>query len=153
METIVSIVGLVTGILSIAGVVYVLGVWKGRFETKLLNLQKANEDYPPAEIALMTKTLWDIVVVDALRSRPDLAERGSGYRLKKEGEDLIPTDLRDELSSLVLSSRSAKVSVTGWELVKVLGMERVQNFAEEKGLSVQEAIAVLATYAENNAGA
>lgn len=145
---IASIIGAVSGLLSILGIIYMMGVWRGKVDTKLKQL----DDYPLGEIALMTKTLWDLYVVDALRSRPDLAEHGSAYRLKKEGESLIPQELKDELDSLALNAQEAKANPTGWQIVKALGMERIQTFADERELSLQQTIAILATYVENNAG-
>lgn len=49
---------------------------------------------------MMTKTLWNIYVINALRDRPDLAEHGSAYRLKKETENLIPDNLKEAMAQV-----------------------------------------------------
>ena len=101
-----AIIGAVSGVISIFGLAYLLGIWKGGVDSKLKDITRLLSQYPPSETALMTKTLWDIYVVDALRNRPDLAEH----------------------------------------------MEAISRMAEEKGLSVQESIAILSTYLVNNKG-
>ncbi|KKK61516.1 hypothetical protein LCGC14_3013560, partial [marine sediment metagenome] len=87
---IASIVGAVSGSLSLLGIIYLFGVWRGKVDNQLNGLGKSFQDYPPAEMWTMTKTLWDVYVMDALRLRPDLAEHGSGFNLKESGKNLIP---------------------------------------------------------------
>jgi len=87
---IASIVGAISGSISLLGIFYLFGVWRGKVDNTLNAFNKCMDQYPPAEMWTMTKTLWDIYVVEALHHRPDLAQRGSDFKLKKEGEDLIP---------------------------------------------------------------
>lgn len=152
----VAIIGAVSGVVSIFGLAYLLGIWKGGVDSKLKDITELLSQYPPSETALMTKTLWDIYVVDALRNRPDLAERQSAYKLRKEGEDLISEHLKAELCQIskslsTLENRNKNEAIaSGWLVVKYLGMETISRMAEEKGLSVQESIAILSTYLVNN---
>ena len=146
MTDLPGLIGAVSGLISLLGIVYLVGVWKGRFETKLGNIQQELREHPPAETALMAKTMWDIYVVEALRARPDLAEPGSGYHLKKEGEDLISDELKEALNRF----GTCKAGCSGWEIVRALGMETISRMAEEKGLTIQQSIAILVTYADNN---
>jgi len=151
-----AIIGAVSGVASILGLAYLLGVWKGGVDSKLRDITRLLSQYPPPETALMTKTLWDIYVVDALRNRPDLAEHQSAYKLRKEGEDLIPDNLKAELCqisrNLDENCNKSEAIASGWLVVKYLGMEAISRMAEEKGLSVQESIAILSTYLVNNEG-
>jgi len=143
---ITSIIGAISGVASLIGLVYLIGVWKGKVDSNLTRANDLLSKYPPQEFALMTKTLWDIYVVDALRSRPDLADHHSAFKLKKEGEDLIPDDIKQDLDKLHNPEVNDESLASGWLVVKFLGMERVSQMAEAKGLSVQEAIAILSTY-------
>ena len=151
-----AIIGAVSGVISILCIVYLLGVWKGGVDSKLKDQAQLLSQYPPSETALMTKTLWEIYVVDALRNRPDLAEHQSTYKLRKEGEDLIPDHLKAELCQIsknlvsVENCNKSEAISSGWLVVKYLGIEAISRMAEEKGLSVQEAIAILSTYFVNN---
>jgi len=151
-----AIIGAVSGIISIIGVVYLLGVWKGGVDSKLKEIAQLLSRYPPEETALMTKTLWNIYVVDALRNRGDIAEHQSAYKLNKEGEALIPEYLKAELCRIskdlvmVENDNKAEGIASGWLVVKSLGLETITRMADEKGLSVQESIAILSCYFLNN---
>lgn len=146
MEAFVSILGAITGCLSLASIIYFFGVWRGRVDTQLNDFAKVIKDYPPAEMWTMTKTLWEVYVMEALRHRPDLASPGSAYKLKKEGHDLIPDDIKADLDRLDLNPLNNEAIACGWLVVKFLGTERVSKMAEQKGLSLQESIAILSIY-------
>ncbi|GAJ13984.1 unnamed protein product, partial [marine sediment metagenome] len=111
-------------------------------DSKLKDIAQLLSRYPPEETALMTKTLWNIYVVDALSNRPDIAEHQSAYKLKKEGEDLIPEHLKAELCriskdlAIVVNGNKSEAIASGWLVVKHLGIEAISRMAEEKGLSV-----------------
>lgn len=150
MENIAAIIGAISGVASLLTIVYLVGFWKGKIEAKLGNVCQSMQKYPLEETAIMTKTLWEIYVVDALRNRPDLAEHHSSYKLKQEGEDLIPDDIKQELDNLPTNPTNDESIATGYLVVKFLGQERISRMAEEKGLSMQEAIAVLSTYLDEN---
>ena len=144
-----SIIGAVSGALSLIGVVYIwLGLWRGKVDSQLKNIAQSFKDYPPAEMWTMTKTLWDVYVLEALRHRPDLAARGSGYQLRKEGEDLIPDYMLPLLDRIPLNRQREDIA-TGYLVVKYIGLEQVSKMATEKKLSLQESIAILSTYLEN----
>ncbi|MBA7601839.1 hypothetical protein ES703_08923 [subsurface metagenome] len=148
MENIAAIIGAVSGIASLIAIVYLVGFWKGKVDTQLGSISQSMQKYPLEETALMTKTLWDIYVVDALRNRPDLAEHHSAYKLKKEGHDLIPDDIKKDLDRLDLNPLNNEAIACGWLVVKLLGTERISRMAEGNGLSLQESIAILSTYLE-----
>lgn len=151
MEGITSIIGAITGIVSLLTILYLAVMWKSSVDKDRSYFRDSLKNYPPAEMWTMVKTLWDIYVLDALRNRPDLAEHHSPYKLKPEARDLIPDDLKSELNKNTNNSDQKEGIATGYLVVKILGIERVSQIAEQKGLSVQEFIAVLSTYlAEKN---
>ncbi len=145
-----SIIGAVSGGLSLIGVVYIwLGLWRGKVDNQLKSICQNFKDYPPAEMWTMTKTLWDVYVLDALRHRPDLAEHGSGFTLKQSGKDLIPDYMLPLLDSIPHNPGLAEDVATGYLVVKHIGLELLSQMAKEKKVSIQEAIALLSTYLEN----
>ena len=152
MEHIAAIIGSITGVLSLLGIVYMLGHWKGQVDTKLRELTDTMNQYPPAETALMVKTLWDIYVVDALRARHELSESHSVFRLKKEGHDMIPDALKQELDHITLNPTPKEAIASGYLVVKHLGLEKISKMAEERQLSVQETIAILSLYLDEKLG-
>ena len=149
MENIASIVGAVSGCISLLGIVYLFGVWRGKIDSAVNELKDIIKSYPPAEMWTMTKTLWDIYVVEALHHRPDLAERGSGFKLKKEGEDLIPDYMLSLLDRIPRNPGMREDIATGYLVVKHIGLEMVSQMAEERKVSIQEVIALLSCYLEN----
>ncbi|MBA7646233.1 hypothetical protein ES703_53995 [subsurface metagenome] len=146
MDHAINIIGVISGCLSLVGIIYLLAYWKGRVDSTLGGIQQILIAYPLAELSLMTKTLWDIYVIDALHSRPDLAEQHSAFRLKKEGLDLIPDHLKEALDSIPGNPHSQNDIASGWLVVKHLGLGPIANMAELHKLSVQEAIAILSCY-------
>jgi len=147
---IASIIGAISGCLSLLGVVYMLGVWRGKVDSALNECKRICQEYPPAEMWTMVKTLYDIYVLDALRLRPDLAEHGSRFKLKKEGEQLIPDYIKPLLDRIPHNPSLSEDIATGYLVVKHIGLEMVSKMAEGKKISIQEAIALLSTYLENS---
>jgi len=146
IDHIASIVGAITGCISILGLVYFLGFWRGRVDTTLNEFGDCLTHYPPAEMWTMVKTLWDIYVVSALHHRPDLADHGSGYRLNREGEDLIPDYMKPLLQRIPRNTCHHELIATGYLVVKHIGLELIDKMAAEKKLSMQESIAILSTW-------
>lgn len=151
MEAIASLIGAIAGGLSLIGVIYMLGVWRGQVDSQLKNAAKCFQDYPPAEMWTMVKTLWDVYIMDALRHRPDLASHGSAYKLNKEGEDLIPEYMKPLLDSIPRNPALNEDIATGYLVVKYIGLTRITQMSEENHLSIQESIALLSTYLEMRA--
>lgn len=150
MENIAGIIGAVSGCLSLLGIAYLFGVWRGKVDSALKEFNKCMEQYPPAEMWTMTKTLWDIYVVSALHRRPDLAEHSSSFKLKREGEELIPEHIKPLLDRLPLNPLNREAIATGYLVVKHIGLDLISKMAEEKHLTVQEAIAILSCYIDNS---
>lgn len=142
-----TIIGSVTGIVSLLGIIYMIGWWKGQVDSKLRNIEQQFTAYPLPELAMMTKTLWNVYVINALGGRPDLAEQHSAFKLSKEGYDMIPDALKEELDQIPVNPSTNKDSIaSGYLVVKHLGMDKISIMAKESGLSVQEAIAILSLY-------
>lgn len=123
VDNVIAIIGAVSGLMSLAGVVYMVGYWKGNVDSNLKTLCEHLEKYPPAETSLRVKTLWDIYIMDALRSRPDLAQHQSSFKLKPVARDLIPEKLKLALNALPNSN--TEDIATGWLVVKTLSMDPI----------------------------
>jgi len=148
MHDVAGIVGAVSGCISLLGIVYLFGVWRGKVDSAVKELKDIIKNYPPAEMWTMTKTLWEIYVVSALHHRPDLAVLGSGFKLKKEGENLIPDHMKTLLSRIPRNPYNSEAIATGYLVVKHIGLDLLNEMATQKELSVQETIAILSCYLE-----
>jgi len=150
MHDITGLIGAVSGCLSLLGIVYLFGIWRGKVDSCLKEYNECARNYPPAEMWTMVKTLWEIYVVEALHHRPDLAAHGSGYILKSEGEDCIPDYIIPLLKRIPHNPYNHESIASGYMVVKYIGLELIQKMSEEKELSVQEAVAVLSTYLDTH---
>ena len=144
-----SLIGAITGGLSILGLVWFAAFWKGRVDSALEAINKTLTECPPHEVALMAKTLWDIYVIDALRARPDLAEQHSPWRLKQP--EIIPAHLKTALDEIPLKTVCQEDVANGYLVVKTLGLGPIARMALQEHMTVQEAIAVLSTYLDMRA--
>lgn len=145
-----SFINLCVGVVTLLGFAYIFGNWRGKVDNDRKYFRECLENYPPAEIHTMVKTLWDVYVLDALHHRPDLATHGSGFKLHPESEQLIPGDIRDTLDKLPSELKKHEDIVTGFQVVEYLGIATIESVALKMGLSLQEAIAILSTYLENH---
>ncbi len=146
ISEVAAIIGAAAGLLSLAGVVYIAGYWKGTVDASLRELSACNTQYPPADTARMVKTMWDIYVVEALQKRPDLADHSSPWHLTKNAEILIPAGLKQSLERIEVPLNRVEDLATGWLVVQALGIDTITAFAQDANLSLQEAVAILSTH-------
>jgi len=140
-----TIAGPISGILALLVTIYMVGFWKGKFETKVHALEKQAQQYPLAEMHRMVLTLWNIYVVGALESRPDLAERSSPFHLTPKGHDCIP----DAVKEAIRQGCPKNVKIPAWQAMEILGIETIETLAQDNGLTLQQTIALLAVYTED----
>ena len=150
MHDIAGIIGAVSGCTSLLGIAYLAGVWRGEVNSALKEQAKNLTQYPPAEMWTMVKTLWDIYVLSALHHRPDLASHGSGYRLNPNAEDIIPAHLKNLLKLIPHNPGNHENIATGYLVVKHIGIDLINEMAEQKILSLQETIAILSVYLDEH---
>lgn len=98
----------------------------------------------------MVKTLWKVYVLDALHNRPDLATRSSDYKLKPNAENLIPEAVKVALLEIPKELVNDEDVVTGYLVVRTLGLGSIEVISKKQKLSIQETIAILSTFLENN---
>lgn len=146
MELFISILGAVSGVISLAGVIWLVAYWKGGMDTWRRNVSHDIEQYPLGELWRMTNTMWDIYVVGQLSNRPDLADRHSPFRLKPKALELIPDNIKSILNDIPLNQSYREDVSNGWLVVKNIGQNSLEELAKDSGISVQEEIAVLSVY-------
>jgi len=103
-QTVASIVGSITGGVSILGLIYVLG-WKfGSLETKITGIEDRLKTFDPiklGELSNKVETLYQVYVLDAL------SQKGKGKKSNPHGgnpgpeEEKVETELPDELLQII----------------------------------------------------
>jgi hypothetical protein len=148
METMSAIdfIGAISGIVSLLTVIYLTVAWKTGVDADRNAWKKTCQAYPPGELWVMCKTMWDIYVLDILQKRPDLAVKKSPLRLTPQGKDLIPAGIKTQLGLIPQNSLSTEDISSGWLVVKHIGLNHISGMAKENDLTVQEAVAILSTY-------
>lgn len=141
-----GIIGAVSGIVSLLTVLYFAVAWKTSVDADRKAWRNTCQQYPPAELWMMCKTMWDIYVIPALQDRPDLAERHSPYRLTAKGEDLIPDHIKKQLDEIPANCINQDDISAGWLVVKHIGLNHLSDLAKEQGVLLQEMVAILSTY-------
>ena len=148
MTDILNLIGAITGVISLLGIIYIAGYWKGGVDAFMRQSKECQDKYPLAELSLMVKTLWDVYGLEAMSKRPDLAEHSSPWRLTAKGKDLIPDNLKKLLDAIPGIQVDHLGEAAGWLVVKTLGLDRVSDFAKDTGLTVHESIGVLGIHLE-----
>ncbi len=153
LSDIAAIFGIIGGVIAIGTLIYISGFWKRGVEDDILHIKKDNDEiktelkaYNLPSFCMMVQTLWDVYVIDPLHRRPDIAEFHSLPKLTQKGLDYIPADVKKQLDRMAATAGD-KVNVTsGYMAVQAIGLDKIMTIANEKGLSIQEIIAVLNTY-------
>lgn len=148
MQEVAAIVGAISGIVSFLMLLYFVVSWKAGVDADRRAWRDSCDHYPPGELWMMCKTMYDIYVVDTLRQRPDLAESHSPWQLKPKAKELIPADIRKELDNIPQNHVCREDVSNGWLVVKYIGLSHIGDLAQKKGISLQETIAVLSIYLE-----
>lgn len=126
------VIGFMGGVIGIVQSIYFFGSWKGKITT-------------------MVETLWDIYVKDALSRRPDLVSHASPYKLKPEVEQTMPEKYKIKLDAIRCRFENKEDIVSGFTVVKHLGLDTIDEASKEMKLGIQETVAVLSTYLEEHA--
>ena len=148
MNEILNLIGAITGVISLLGIIYIAGYWKGGVDAFMRQTKECQDKYPLAELNVMVKTLWDVYGLEAMSKRPDLAEHSSPWRLTPKGKDLIPDNLKKLLDGTVGIQLDHSGAAANWLVVKTLGLDRVRDFARDTGLTLHESIGILGVHLE-----
>lgn len=130
-------------------VFYLSIYWKSQVDSYIRQSKECDSKYPPLEIGLQVKTLWEIYGVEALRNKPDLAAHSSPWHLTPKGQSLIPEKVKEKLDDIPGQPDNREGMASFWLAVKTLGMDNVNQFARESGLTLQEAVGVLGVHVDN----
>jgi hypothetical protein len=144
MSDFASYIGMATGSVSLAMLVYRFGYKDSKVDAYIKKASDDDEKYPIAEIATQVKTMWDVYVVSALHDRRDLASHQSPLTITEEGEAMIPEDIKQVL--LVYNVRPGQVHSASWMVLKCIGLENIERLAVKINLPVPITLALLSVY-------
>lgn len=91
--------------------------------------------------------IWEIFLDDGRARRRDLRIYESSPRLSDEGKGLVPDDVK---AAILEERKNSNSPLPGHELISLLkkrfGLERLVSEALERGMSLQDYLALLADY-------
>jgi hypothetical protein len=145
-EQLSAIVGIILGCASLI----ILAINYIRRDTKkedeLNNTIGLLKKFDLSEMHLMVTTMWKAYTADLPYKRPDLAQNHSPCNLTPAGLGMIPAEVKAELDKFEISPDAKENVVTGYLVVKIMGIERINALARENKVLVQEMIGILSAY-------
>lgn len=142
MEPIVSIAGLVTGILALAGVVYAFGFWRGKVDKQLSDLSKANVPERIVKMETKMEVLWTLFTEQTLANCPNLAMRGSAFKLTEDAKNAI-----EEVKELLPPSNPGLEKLTSEhmliDLPNAIGMDNLKGIADKHNMTLGELLSII----------
>ena len=146
LEQITAILGAITGVIAILSLLYNRIYHDATQDKDLAQIKEALKTYKLPEMSLMVTTMWQAYTTDLPHRRPDLAENHSPCSLRPAGLAMIPPDMQAELDKIEITPEDKENVVTGYLVTKIIGLKRINELAQKKGVLVQEMIGILSTY-------
>ena len=147
METInlsLSVISLILGVLTLLGLLYQFAYRNAITDKTLRDFKDLLDKYSLAEISNQVNTMWEVYVLDALHSRPDLAKHNSPLQITDEGEAMIPQYIKDVLLSY--HPDPYKNQSATWIVVSCLGTLKISELATELKLSTSITLSLLSVF-------
>lgn len=140
MELWQIIIAIIGGLGLVGGIIW-------RFATLEVKMRLL-ESIPTKVERLQTKVddIWDVFLEQGRSSRRDLRIHESAPRLSDDGKNLVPDDKKAAIREL----RRANPPLTGYDLIsklkKMFTVERLAEEARERGMDLDQYLALLADY-------
>lgn len=142
MNGALQIVSLIAGLISLAGVIYAFAFWRGRVDNQLSDLSKANIIGRLAKIEGKQELMWNVFTEQVLTHRPNLATRGSAFKLTDDAMKAI-----EEVKQILPESNPGIEPVTSEhiliELPKQIGLDKLKDIANSHDMTLGELLAIM----------
>jgi hypothetical protein len=143
-----GIMGFIVGGLALAQAIYRFISHDVQVDADLKAIKELLKTNNLSEMSTQLKALWEVYGLDVLRSRPDLAQHRSPWRLTEAGEQLIPAELKKKIESLEVPEGWPDNVASEWLIIKAFGLDALCDYASSVHLKLPEAIAILSTHLE-----
>lgn len=142
MNDILAVVGTIAGLLSLAGVVYAFGFWRGKVDKQLSDLKDAHIPKRLDKMEAKQEVLWTVFTEQVLSNRPNLAMKGSQFKLTGEAMKAI-----EEVNGLIADHNPGATKVTSehilCDLPAEIGLENLKDIAERHSMTLGELLAII----------
>lgn len=99
-----------------------------------------------AKVKVRTDTLWEIYIIEALKSR--YVQHSSPFSPKQECEGIIPDDIKATLSKLARKAGKKELVEISSDVVRQVGVTRIYELSNNHEITLQEAIGLLIAYVD-----
>ena len=159
-QSIVSIVGLLLALASLAGIAYGFGYKWGQVKAELRNLAEANLAGRLIKVETKQDVLWEGFTDDVLHRRPSLGSSSSPFQLSqlaRQALDEVKLALKphckgegNEVSCLNTPEAVNLADQVLVELPKHVGLERLRTIAQTHEISLAELLAIVTNELSQN---
>jgi hypothetical protein len=121
-----AIIGIITGMISLAGFIYTNAIWRGKIETKVC-------------------TLWEVFMEESMRPHPEYATHNSPLTLTAKGRKLIQDDELDNFCLEIIKNYNIDkmhISDLVEKIIKEIPIERLRKMAKEKNITLSQLVSM-----------
>lgn len=144
MNEVMSVAGFAAGLISLASIVYAFAFWRGRVDKQLSDLSEAKIPERLVKIETKQEVLWTVFSEQILTSRPNLAMRGSKFKLTDDAMKAIE-EVKQILPEYNPSSAGNSVSSEQIliDLPKMIGIDNLKEIAGRHSMTLGELLAII----------
>ncbi|MFQ6062473.1 MAG: hypothetical protein ACE5J9_04770 [Methanosarcinales archaeon] len=153
LVTLGAILGSVTGIISLASIIYFAGFKLGKMTTQIdtiaqdiTTLKEGHQKI--GKMATQLDLLWEIYARIPLMKSVDSSNVGVGskkYVLTEKGKALLPEDLKEDLRKVALKLGKIEFKDAAF-IIKEIGIDRLTDIALDKKIGLDELITFITLY-------
>ena len=140
MSEIFQITSFVTSIIAILGVLTAGFYWKGVIDTQIKRVLTLPEVV--SDLKMKMDVIWKLFVEQLLDGKPNLAQRGSGFKLTEEGEKAM-----EDIAHVIEEIRKERPNLEASDVLVIvsqkIGMAELNKIAHKNGHSTREYLAML----------
>jgi len=140
MNTAFQIMSFILGLLSILGIIGAAFYWKGSVDSLLKRVCVLPDDV--ANLKMKMDVIWKLFVEQVLDGKPNLAQRGSGFKLTAEGEEAM-VDIAHVIADVKKERPNLEPSDVLTIVTQKIGMVELEKIAHKNGHSTREYLAML----------
>jgi len=142
LPLIISVASFIVAFISFMGVVYGFAIWRGGVDKQLSLYSEGHLLDRTTSIETKIDVLWQIFTEQTLSNRPDLATRGSSFKLTDDAKMAVEA-VKAIIPDINPGFGDGVAETVLVELPHRIGMDKVKGIAETHGMTLGELLAII----------